>query len=165
VRKTSKGCRRTSAVGGKADVMFDPGRLGLNGNAGCRGSTGVTPLALYRGLNCPTPWGSTGTTAVGARRSMLTYVEKVRPQFLSLRQFAQGRVFSRRSCWQLSPVVVAISNSSSGLPTGITALLFSETPVSLRTSVLRRFHTVLEIRSFRVTYELQRERGSAASLG
>jgi hypothetical protein len=87
----------------------------------------------------------------------LPRVEKVRLQFLSLRQLAQARVFSGRSRWQLSPVAVAISNSSSGLRTRTNALLFSETPVSLRTSGLRPFGTVLEIRSLRVTYELQRK--------
>jgi hypothetical protein len=71
----------------------------------------------------------------------------------SLRQLA----LSRRSRWQFSPVVEAVSNSNSGLPTGPTALLFSETPVSLRTSVLLPFDMVLEIRSFRVTCELQRK--------
>jgi hypothetical protein len=54
-------------------------------------------------------------------------------------------------------VTVAISNLSSGLPTRPNALLFSETPVSLRTSGLRPVGTVLEIRSFRVTWELQRK--------
>ncbi len=34
-------------------------------------------------------------------------------------------------------------------------VLFSETPVFLRTSELRPFGTVLKIRSFRVTYELR----------
>jgi hypothetical protein len=87
----------------------------------------------------------------------LVYAEKVRPQFLSLRQLAQGRVFSTRSRWQFSPVAVAVSNSSSGLSTVTTALLFSETAVSLRTSALRSFDTVLEFRSFRVTCKLQRE--------
>jgi hypothetical protein len=70
----------------------------------------------------------------------------------SLRHLAQGRVFSRRSCWQLSPVAVAISNSSSGLPTGINAPLFSERPISLRTSGLQVRGTVLENRMFRATY-------------
>jgi hypothetical protein len=55
-----------------------------------------------------------GTTS--ARWSTLAYVEKVRPQFLSLRQLTQGSVFSRRTHWQLSPVAVAISNLNSGLP-------------------------------------------------
>jgi len=34
----------------------------------------------------------------------LAYAEKVRSQFLSLRQLAQDRVFSGRSHWQLGPV-------------------------------------------------------------
>ena len=42
-----------------------------------------------------------------------------------------------RTCSQLSPVAVVISNSSSGLPTRHNRLLFSEMPVFLRTSVLR----------------------------
>jgi hypothetical protein len=43
-----------------------------------------------------------------------------------------GRVFSGRFRRQLSPMAVAISNSSSELPACTNALLFSETPVSLR---------------------------------
>jgi hypothetical protein len=46
---------------------------------------------------------------------------------------------------------------SSVLLTGRTALLFSERPVSLRTSGLDPFATVLKIRLFRATYEPQRK--------
>jgi hypothetical protein len=84
-------------------------------------------------------------------------VEKVRPQFLSLRQIALGRVFSWRTRWQLSPVIVAISRLRFGLPIGGTGLLFSERPVSLPSSGLHRFDTVFENRTFRVAYELQRK--------
>jgi hypothetical protein len=104
--------------------------------AGCRPSRMLAPYA-------------------GLLSSTLAYVEKVRSQFLSLRQITRGRVFSGRSHWQSSPISVAISNLSSGLRTGRTVLLFSKKPVSLRTSVLYPFGTVLEIQSFRVTYELQ----------
>ena len=120
--QTSKGCRRTSAVGGKADVMFDPGRPGLNGTTGCGGSTGVTPVAPYQGRNCTIARGGRrsavdassgalllGITTAGTRRSTLTYVEKVRPQFLSLRQLGRSHVFSERTCWQLSPAAAPIS--------------------------------------------------------
>src|SRR6267142_4087909 len=48
-------------LGEKQTLCFDPGRLGLNGTTGCGGSTGVKPVALYRGLNC--------TTARAVRRS------------------------------------------------------------------------------------------------
>jgi hypothetical protein len=104
-------------------------------------------LATIRGLSAEPP---ADVNTLGSR----TYRQF---ESLSLRQFAQSRMFSRRSRGLLSPVAVAFSNSSSGLTTGTTALLFSEAPVSLRTSVLRPFDTVLEIRSFRVTYELQRK--------
>src|SRR3981081_2583148 len=83
------------------------------------------------------------------------YVEKVRSQFLSLRQLAQGRVFSGRSRWQLGPIATPVSNLGSGLPTGRTAPLFSEKPVSLRTSGLHRNGTVREIRLFPAIYEAQ----------
>src|SRR3984893_15155743 len=101
------------------------------------------------------PWPVTlpETTLARVRWSTLTYVEKVRPQFLSLRQLPQGPVFSGLTCWQLSPGAIAISNLSSGLPIGRTALFFSERPVSLRTSGLHLFGTILKIRSFRVTCE------------
>ena len=81
-----------------------------------------------------------------------TYAEKVRSQFLSLRQLAQGRVFSGWTRGQLSPVTAAISHLSSGVPIGRAGLLFSERPVSLRSSGLRPFGTVLEFQMFRVTY-------------
>jgi hypothetical protein len=51
------------------------------------------------------------------------------------------------TCWQLSPVSPAILNLSSGLLIGRAGLLFSERAVSLRSSGLYRFGTVLEIRS------------------
>ena len=73
--------------------------------------------------------------------------EKVRSQFLSLRQIALGRVFSGRTRWQFSPVTVAISRLSFGLPIGGAGLLFSERPASLRSSGLHRFGTVLENRN------------------
>jgi NAD(P)-dependent dehydrogenase (short-subunit alcohol dehydrogenase family) len=44
------------------------------------------------------------------RQTTLGYAEKVRPQFLSLRQLGRSRLFSARGCGQLSPVLAAISN-------------------------------------------------------
>ena len=38
----------------------------------------------------------------------MEYLEKVRSQFLSLRQLTQRRVFSGQSCWQLSPIAVVV---------------------------------------------------------
>jgi hypothetical protein len=75
----------------------------------------------------------------------MVHVEKVRPQFLSLRQFAQDRAFSERGHRHSSPVAMAISNLGCALSTARTALLFSEWPVSLRSSGLRPFGTDLEI--------------------
>src|SRR5882672_11649251 len=46
--------------GGKADVMFNPGRLGLNGTPGCGGSTEATPVTVCRGAELYNrPWAST----------------------------------------------------------------------------------------------------------
>ena len=70
----------------------------------------------------------------------------------SLRLIAQGRVFSGRTLWQLTPVAVAISRLSFALPVGGAGPLFSER-VSLRSSGHHRFGMVLEIRTFRVTCE------------
>src|SRR5258707_7460026 len=53
--------------------------------------------------------------------------------------------------------MAAISHLSSGLPIGRAGLLFSERPVSLRSSGLHPFGTVLEIRTSGVTYELQQK--------
>jgi hypothetical protein len=63
----------------------------------------------------------------------------------------------RANSLAIEPAAAAISNLSSGLPTGRTATLFSGRPVSLRTSGPHPLGTVLEIRSFRVTYEPQRK--------
>ncbi len=101
-------------------------------------------LRFMVALAAPLP----GITYAETRWSTLAYVEKVRPQFLSLRHLARGCLLSGASCWQFSPVAVAISNLSSGLPIGGTALFFSEGPVSLRTSGLHRFGTVLEFERF-----------------
>lgn len=51
-------------------------------------------------------------------KTTLGYAEKVRSQFLSLRQLAEGSAFSRRSSGQLSPITVAISRFSFGLSMG-----------------------------------------------
>jgi hypothetical protein len=56
-----------------------------------------------------------------------------------------------------SPVTAAISHLSSGLLIGRVGLLFSERPVSLRSSGLHRFGTILEIRTFRITYDFRRK--------
>jgi hypothetical protein len=57
----------------------------------------------------------------------------------------------------LARVTVAISRLRFGLPIGSAGLLFSDRPASLRSSGLDRFGTVLEIRTFRVAYELWRK--------
>jgi hypothetical protein len=93
----------------------------------------------------PTPWPT------------MEHLEKVRSQFLSLRQITRACGFSGRTRSQLSPVTVPVSRLSYGPPIGRVGLLFSERPVSLRSSGLRRFDTVLEIPTFRVSYELQRK--------
>jgi hypothetical protein len=63
----------------------------------------------------------------------------------------------RVNLWQLSPIAAAISHLSSGLLIGRARSLFSDRPISLQSSGLRRFGTVLEIRMFRETYEFQRK--------
>jgi hypothetical protein len=89
-----------------------------------------------------------GTASARTRWSILAYVEKVRTQFLSLRQIAQGRVFSGRTCWHLSPVTAAISHLNSGLLLGRARLLFSkrlfisealDSADSIRFSKIQRF--------------------------
>src|SRR5260221_887596 len=91
------------------------------------------------------------------RWTTLGYAEKVRSQVLSLRQIGLRGVFSERFRWQFSPISKAISNLSSELLAGEAPNLFSERPVSLRTSGLRKFSTVLKIRLFRAAYGLQRK--------
>jgi hypothetical protein len=102
--------------------------------------TRVTPLTFYRermvqvahqgagrlrfmvALAAPLP----GTTYAGARWGALVYVEKVRSQFLSLRQLGSILLFSARECGQLSPVLAAISDLSFGLQIGRVGSFFSE---------------------------------------
>ena len=78
-------------------------------------------------------------------------------EFHSLRQITRAYVFSGRTRSQLSPVTVPVSRLTYGLPIGRVGLLFSEGPVSLRSSGLHRFDTVLELPTFRVSYELRRK--------
>jgi hypothetical protein len=98
-----------------------------------------------------------GAEAAKIHRVALIHVEKVRSQFLSLRQPVQALCSPGQTRSQASPEAVAISNLSSRLSTGRTGVLFSEAPISLRTSGLHPFGTVLEIRSCRVTYEPRRK--------
>ena len=95
--------------------------------------------------------GQRGVMRAGLFRttSTLGYAEKVRSQFLSLRQLGRSRLFSAQLCWQLSPVLAAISDLSAGLLIGKVSSFFSKWPISLRSSGLRGFGTVLEIRVFR----------------
>jgi hypothetical protein len=95
----------------------------------------------------------------------LVYAEKVRPQFLSLRQLAQGRVFSGRTRWQLSPVAVAISNLSSGLPNRHNRpIILRKAGFSpnLRTPTIRYGSRNLIVSSY---LSASAESGSAVSLG
>jgi hypothetical protein len=84
---------------------------------------------------------------------------------LSRRQLRRSRLFSVRECWQLSPLLAAISDLSSGLLIGRVRLFVSEWLISLQSSGLSGFGTVLEIRVFRGAYEIQMKWGSATPLG
>jgi hypothetical protein len=85
------------------------------------------------------------------------YVEKVRTQFLSLRQLApQPRVLCVEML-AISPVFAAISDLDSGPLNGGARPFFSEWLNSLPSSGLRGFGTVLEIPTFRRAYEFQRK--------
>src|SRR2546430_9678917 len=78
----------------------------------------------------------------------LACVEKVRPQFLSLRQLTDA-LFSRGDLiGKLTQYPESFSNLSSGLLNGRIVPFFSERPASLRTYGLRPPSTVLEIQSF-----------------
>jgi hypothetical protein len=155
-KRTFKVLRRRSDVEGRADMartLPDGDRVTpltcFTQNGWCRLPTrGRGRLRFMVALAAPLP----GTTYAGTRWTTLGYPEKVRSQVLSLRQLAQGRVFSGQPRWQFGPVAVAVSNLSSGLPPGRNCPLFSERPVSLRTSGLHLDSTVLGIRSFRATY-------------
>ena len=126
----SPGCRR------------DVGRYsGLPGRT--RGAGAIRP----KGTETAFPF-SKRTESACFRETTVVYAEKVRSQFLSLRQINRGSVFSELSHSQLSPITAAISNSSFGLPRTEMVLLFSKRAVSLRTSGLHPFGTDREIRLF-----------------
>ena len=61
----------------------------------------------------------------------------------------------RQFLGKLSPITAAISHLNSGLLLGRARSLFSERPISLRSSGLRTFGTVLEIPTFRRTCEFR----------
>jgi len=98
-------------------------------------------------------WTETDTEASCLRLEDSKEGESIRPIGLPVVEYLERRHRILLPTRQL----LRQTSTCSGLPIGITALLFSETPVSLQTSVLRPFDTVFEIRSFRVTYELHRK--------
>jgi hypothetical protein len=69
------------------------------------------------------------TQSAQLRGPTMEYLEKVRTQFLSLRQLGQRAFFSEGFPWQFSPISKAISPVSSGQPTGGNANFFSERPL------------------------------------
>ena len=93
----------------------------------------------------PTPWAYDGVPGEGSIPVPLPPPACPRPCIL------------RANFLAISPVTAAISHLSSGLLIGRVGLLFSERPVSLRSSGLHRFGTVLEIRTSRITYDFQRK--------
>jgi hypothetical protein len=83
-------------------------------------------------------WLSPGRSVAGAAYAgllfhTLVYAEKVRAQFLSLRQLVQWSEFSERTLWQLSPIHRACFGSGSELSAGRIAPLFSDWAIFLRT--------------------------------
>src|SRR6266851_447306 len=96
--------------------------------------------------------------AIGfARGCTLGKAEKVRSQFLSLRHLGEVAYSPREFVGNLAQqrqrfLIWAPDSYSAGARS-----LFSERPISLRSSGLRTFSTVLEITAFRVTYKSQRK--------
>jgi hypothetical protein len=95
----------------------------------------------------------------GVAQTTLVYAEKVRPQFLSLRQFSQGHVFSGRTRWQLSPSCRGISNSSSGLPNPHNRSVILRNARFSPDLCTSPIDTVLETRSFSSYLSVHRKRG------
>jgi hypothetical protein len=125
-------------------------------------------LRFMVALAAPLP----GTTYAGARWSTLAYVEKVRPQFLSLRQLGRSYSFSGITCWQLSPVTASISNLSSELPVGRVSSLFSERLVlsdaldfidPVRFSIFERFELLMNFNGTRFFLSDRQERPTCNS--
>jgi hypothetical protein len=88
-----------------------------------------------------------------ASKTMPGWPGKSRKSYLqfespSLRQLDRSRIFSARDCWQLSPVLAAISDLSTGLLIGRGGSFFSEWLNSLWSSGLRGFSTVLKFECF-----------------
>src|SRR3981189_1178655 len=123
-KRTYQGLWRMSDVEGRANIALRVARSVARRRQlpGLRVAR-ITPLTLYRKWIVQAArqraWGGPlpplpGTTSARARWSTLAYAEKVRAQFLSLRQLGRSPVFSARTCWQLSPFAAAISHLNSG---------------------------------------------------
>jgi hypothetical protein len=100
----------------------------------------------------PTPWAYDGVPGEGSIPAPLPPPPWPMQRFLRAVSVENG------------PISTAVSNSISGPLTPRIIPLFSEWPVSLLTSGLRKLSTVLDIRSFRATYELHWKRSWAMSL-
>jgi hypothetical protein len=70
---------------------------------------------------------------------------------------AEATYSPRKFLGNLSPITAANSHLNFGLLLDRACSLFSERPIYLRSSALRGFDTVLEILTFRSTYEFQRK--------
>jgi hypothetical protein len=122
-KRTYQGLWRMSDVEGRANIALRVARsVARRRQLHWLRVTRITPLTLYRewivqaarqrGWGGPLP-PLPGTTSARTRWSTLAYAEKVRAQFLSLRQLGRSPVFSART-WQLSPFAAAISHLNSG---------------------------------------------------
>jgi hypothetical protein len=105
---------------------------------------------------CSVPNGGLGPLFPETRSASLPELAGIRwatwrrldPSSSPSASLAEAPVFSARTCWQFGPVAAAISHLSSGLTIGRAGSFFSERPISLRSSGLCGFGTVLEIRMF-----------------
>ena len=125
------------------------------------GVTRVTPLTLYRewivqaarqrgwGAFGPARAGPSrpplpGTTSAIARWSTLAYAEKVRPQFLSLRQHFRSSAFSMGGMAANPSIKLGFSKSRTLLESAELGDLLPGDGIFLQSFVLRRFSIVLE---------------------
>jgi hypothetical protein len=122
----------------------------------------------------PGGWGRACelTQSVQLRGPTMEYLEKVRSQFLSLRQLGRSYSFSGITCWQLSPVTASISNLRSELPVGRVSSLFSERLVlsdaldfidPVRFSKSKRFELLMRFNGKRFCGNLGQARASGSN--
>jgi hypothetical protein len=129
-----------------ARILAAKDRPGQNGRFAAFGPGGGLEPPVRPYLVRATPWAYDGVPGEGSIPVPLPPPNSPSRRILRTNSFA------------IKPSNSAGFSFEHGLPIGRVGLLFSERPASLRSSGLHRFDTVLEIPTFRATYEPREKR-------